>query len=283
MLPKVNQSLSLSDWVTNSTEQLKSVDIPSARLDAELILADTLNLTRTYIHTHPEKLIPQVLLPILQARLQLRISRVPIAYILGYKEFYGRRFAVTPATLVPRPETEDIITVIKQLEGGSTTPKTAIDVGTGSGNIGITIALELPHIDVTLSDISHKALTVAKSNTKALQCKNIHISPPGSLLSNITGQFDYIIANLPYVDKKWTDTSPELNYEPATALYANKSGLELIFQLIKQVPNNLKLNGYLLLEADPSQHQAIIKAASQYKIKATQNLGYCLVLQLQVQ
>ena len=111
----IRQSTTVLDWLKYASTSLKSVNIKSSQLDAELILQDTLSVAKTFLRAHPEYIIPEYFLPILNARLSLRVDHVPIAYILKYKEFYGRKFKVTPATLIPRPESEDIINAIKIL------------------------------------------------------------------------------------------------------------------------------------------------------------------------
>ena len=136
--------MDISTWLKLATKQLKDIGITSARLDAELLLAETLRKPRTYLHAHLNEDIDPRRVDIANARLDLRLERVPLAYILGYKEFFGRKFRVTPAVLVPRPETEDLMTIFLQLTEADIAPKTVIDIGTGSGILGITAALERP-------------------------------------------------------------------------------------------------------------------------------------------
>ena len=142
--------MTISTWLKLATKHLKDIGIASARLDAELLLAETLRKPRTYLHAHLDEEIDPRRVDIANARLDLRLERVPLAYILGYKEFFGRKFRVTPAVLVPRPETEDLMTIFLQLTEADITPKTVIDVGTGSGVLGITAALERPQFRTIL-------------------------------------------------------------------------------------------------------------------------------------
>lgn len=267
--------MDISTWLRHATKQLKDVGITSNRLDAELILSHTIRKPRTYLHAHLDELIDQRRKDIADARLQLRLERVPLAYIMGHKEFYGRRFKVSPATLIPRPESEDIIETLLAASSGEITPKILIDVGTGSGALAITAKLERPHLQVTASDISSKALAIAKDNAQAHQA-DIHFRTM-DLLNDHAGPIDYLIANLPYVDASWTDTSPELKHEPSEALYAPDGGLRIINKLLPQAKRWLTKSGLLLLEADPSQHEAIIKEASKkHHLKHVQTKGYCL-------
>lgn len=272
--------MTIAQWLRIAKQQLQQAGISSAQLDSELLLAHAMQVNRTYLHAHTDEDFFVGFLPILAAQLQLRTERVPIAYILGYKEFYGRTFTVTPRVLVPRPESEVIIETLLQYEQKTNPyqqPKTAIDIGTGSGILGITAALELPYLHVTLSDISADALAVAKTNANKLQAPVV-IAQPANLLDNTSTAYDYIIANLPYVDKDWSDTSPELIHEPAEALYADNNGLALIYQLLSQAPAVLAPQGTLLLEADPTQFSAIIEHAARYDLKPHQQNDYCLTL-----
>ncbi len=253
----------IKDWLRSAANQLAAAGISSAKLDAEIILAHTLRENRTYLHAHDDEPLSPRRLEIADARLQLRIDRTPIAYIVGHKEFYGRLFRVNPSTLIPRPESEMIITILKELTAQSTlgldpSPHRLVDVGTGTGCLGISAKLELPELEVTLLDVSRHALKIAETNAKWLHAK-VTVTR-SDLLQAYPLVADYIIANLPYVDPEW-QRSPETNFEPALALFADDAGLALINKLIEQAPSRLNPGGYLLLEADPRQHAAIIKTA----------------------
>lgn len=267
--------MNISTWLRSATKQLKDIGIASARLDAELILVNTLRKNRTYLHAHLDEEIDPRRVDIANARLDLRLDRVPLAYILGYKEFYGRNFVVSPAVLVPRPESEDVVSLFLQLTMDEISPKTLIDVGTGSGCLGITIALERPNIAVILSDISKRALQIAEKNADNLAA-NVKTQRQ-SLFNGQIEPVDYIIANLPYVDARWK-TSPELRYEPSEALFADNGGLKLIYELIAQAPRHLPKKGLLVLEADPEQHPAVIEYAAKYGFTHAKTLGYALAL-----
>ncbi len=232
----------------NASSWLSST--PVNRLDAELILARILGKDRTFLHAHPEYNLSTAEVEQANAAASRRSLGEPLAYILGHKEFYGRIFTVTRDTLVPRPETEALIEVIKSLK-----PHKILDVGTGSGCIAVTLALELPNSQIDAIDISLKALAAARQNAENLGADvNFFQS---NLLENIAGQYDLIVANLPYVDASWDWLSRELAFEPQNALYADDGGLALIKQLIAQAPAHLKAHGYLILEADRSQHKKI--------------------------
>jgi release factor glutamine methyltransferase len=270
----------INEWLKDATQKLESAGIKSARLDAEIILAHTLRKPRTYIHSHDKDTISSRHAEIADARLALRLDRVPIAYIIGHKEFYGRRFNVTSATLIPRPESETLIEMLNEL-----VPSTRqlikdtvhlVDVGTGSGCLGITAKLENPEITVTLLDISRHALNVAEKNASELNADVSIIK--SDLLEQYPHRANFIIANLPYVDPAW-EVSLETAYEPQQALFANDSGLNLIKQLLEQSPNYIVDQGYILLEADPRQHKDIISYANKYGFRLLKTDNFCIAMQ----
>ena len=267
----------IHDWLSEATEDLKKAEIPTAQLDAELILSHTLRAPRTYLHAHPDNEILAREREIADSRLALRVDRVPLAYIIGHKEFYGRQFIVTPSVLIPRPESEAIIDVLKEALPDTTAlldnTKRLVDVGTGSGCLGITAKLEFPELDVTLTDISRHALAVAEKNAKALHANVTTIR--SDLLHSYPLQPAIIIANLPYVDETW-ERSPETNYEPAAALFARGGGLSFIKRLIVQASQMLPTGGLMLLEADPEQHQAIQAMARTHGFRHVLTRDYCL-------
>lgn len=269
--------MTISSWLIDATKQLKDIGIDTNRLDAELILAHTLRKPRTYLHAHLDEEIDPRRKDIANARLDLRLDRTPLAYILGHKEFYGRRFTVNPSVLIPRPESETMVEWLLELTAEEITPKKLIDVGTGSGCLGITAKLERPQLEVTLIDIDTKALKVAERNANTYNAA-LH-TRRDNLLDRQGFAVDYVLANLPYVDVTWTDTSPELRHEPAKALYASNGGLKLIYQLIPQLTRWLAPGGIALLEADPTQHAAIKKAAETDGLSSLVSRDYILGLQ----
>lgn len=272
-------SVNLNTWLNQATVRLNTAGISSARLDVEIILAHTIKQSRTYMHAHDDEPLDDRLKEIADTRLGLRIDRTPIAYIVGHKDFYGHQFKVNTATLIPRPESETIIdSVIKIALEDDKLPENLriVDVGTGSGCLGITLKLELPKAKVTLLDISQQALTVASANAKPLNA-NINMLK-SDLLSEYFPRPDVIVANLPYVDKAW-EVSPELEFEPASALFASDGGLSLIYKLIKQASKLMSTSKYLVLEADPSQHDDIKSCAQENHFNHLFTSGYCLVFQ----
>jgi release factor glutamine methyltransferase len=214
-------------------------------------------------------------------------SGTPLAYVRGYQDFYDRDFIVTPDVLIPRPETEQMIDAVLNLAGKSYLPGVKpserrlpeepilIDVGTGSGCIAITLAKELPEATIYATDVSEKAIKIAQKNAK------LHgVSPKyiiSHLLNNVNFTPDVVVANLPYVDKNWGWLDEKsLGYEPSLALYADDHGLALIKELIDECSGR-KIE-YLILEADPSQHQKIVTYAKGYDLMETRGFIVCMHL-----
>ena len=226
----------MADWLARAQARLADAGVPSARLDAELLLCHAAAQQRTWLHAHSDEPLAPRVLAAANAMLTRRTQREPLAYVVGYKEFYGREFTVTPDVLIPRPESETMLELL----------------------LGITAALELPGSQVTLLDISPAARAVAAANARrhGAWVRTLH----SDLLADYPLELppaDAILANLPYVDESWPDTSPELAYEPRLALYANQGGYELILRLLHEAAAVLQPGGILLLEADARQHSTI--------------------------
>ena len=204
-------------------------------------------------------------------------------------DFYGREFIITPDVLIPRPETEMIVDAVLNLAGKAYLPgvKPAprvlpknpriLDVGTGSGCIATSLALELPEARVSACDISEKALDVAQKNAAKLGAKVEFLK--SDLMNDVDGDFDVVVANLPYVDEDWNWIDKEaLAREPAIALYAKDGGLALIKKLISQATK--RKVPYLILEADPCQHRQAIECADVCDYRLFKIHGFCLALTL---
>ena len=237
-------------------------------------------------------------------------ANLPKAYKDGHQNFYGRDFIVTPDVLIPRPETEQIIDAVLNLAGKSYLPgvrsakrvlppnPTILDIGTGSGCIAITVKKELPEAEVYATDISEKALKIAQKNAAkhgtpisfiiSHLCQNVNnpkdCYPRGVGSTKRKNSFcthapstvkfapDVIVANLPYVDENWGWLDKEaLSHEPSIALYADDHGLKLIKELIDTVNSK-----YLVLEADPCQHQDIISYAAKKGLQHLETRGFIL-------
>ena len=274
--------MTIDEWLKDATNELADDLLPSPRLDAEIILAHSLRHPRTYLHAHGDETISPRDEDIANARIELRKERIPVAYIIGHKEFYGRRFVVSPSVLIPRPESEQLITMLKKqlsdtvaLPGVAT--KRLVDIGTGSGCLGITAKLEFPELSVGLLDKSRHALKIAEKNARLLGADVEAFT--SDLLTGYPYSPDIIIANLPYVDRSW-DVSPELASEPEEALYADDEGLAIIKRCIDQVAARAKPGALLLLEADPRQLDAITRYGNEHGLKEIDRDEFAVALRL---
>lgn len=247
--------MTVGDLLHQATVTFEQAGIASARLDAQILVGRALKQNKAWLLAHSDDELPASTLPLLHDQIRRRAAREPIAYILGVREFYGRNFKVTPEVLIPRPATEQLVAQLRTLPLPDNA--TVLDVGSGSGAIAITTALELPHTQVAACDISPEAVAVAESNAERLGAQVYFFT---SDLLEHAEKYDLIVANLPYVAHDW-ERSPETSFEPTLALFAHDNGLALIKKLLAEAPAHLNINGFLVLEADPRQFSAIKQAA----------------------
>lgn len=260
---KGQASTSVQGALVWAMQALLSSDDDNPHLDAEVLLGHVLGLTRAQIHAHPDRQLDAAELDSYYELIERRRQHEPVAYILGYKEFYGLDFYLDRRVLIPRPETE--LLVEKGLEIGRAAPYllTIADVGTGSGAIAISLAVHLPQAIIYALDASPKALEVAAINCRRHNVeRRVHLLQ-GNLLSPLPEPVDLIVANLPYVSEAeweqlpWTITA----YEPRSALDGGPDGLEAIRRLLAQARSHLKLQATILLEIGATQGAAITDLA----------------------
>jgi release factor glutamine methyltransferase len=236
----------IREALRNAANRLESHRVSSPRLNAEVILAHCLGVDKTYLYTHDDRALDDAEFQKIEDALYERISGVPVQYIVGRQEFYGRYFLVNPDVLIPRPETEFIVEAVLDLHPhpGSS----IIDVGTGSGCIGLTLALELPESHVTISDISYEALTTAKANAVQLGARSSIVCM--DLLEAASGPFDIVVSNPPYVSRGESSRlqTEVREHEPHVALFGEEAGLAAYRKLIPSAENVLKKGGYLIME-----------------------------------
>lgn len=239
----------LGDWLRRAAELLDQAGIASPKLEAQVLAAHGLGQDRTWVLSHPEHVVTAPLDDLLRRRL----DHEPLAYILAWREFYGRRFAVRPGVLIPRQETEVLVEVaLDRIPTGAS--QRILDIGVGSGAIAITIALERPNTRVVGVDVSPEALAVAASNASALgaavELVEADLFPPGPT------QFDLIVSNPPYVARG--DAIGEgVAFEPELALYGGGDGLEVFRRLATEAPARLASGGTLLVEIGAGQAHAV--------------------------
>lgn len=234
--------------------------MPSPRLNAELLLMFTLGCDRAYLFAHPERELTEEESARYNHALTGRSKGIPAQYITGHQEFWGMDFIVSPAVLIPRPETEHVVERVLELLASwlqlvSAPPHASaklklVDVGTGSGCIALTLAKELPQVEIHATDISAEALEVARANSARLNMEPRVTFHQTDLLSGIPGPFDVVVSNPPYVGLAEEDqVQLEVRkFEPRTAVFAGESGLEVIECLVPQAFAVLKPGGWFVME-----------------------------------
>lgn len=219
----------LDTWITSAAERLAESGVESPRLEAQILAAHGVGKERAWLLAHGDEAAP---LDRLETMLLRRGKREPLAYILGYREFFGRRFAVDSRVLIPRPETESLVEFALSLYAAEE-PIRVLDLATGSGCIGITLALERPHWEVWASDVSPDALDVAKANAANLGADvRFELSDLFQSLPNET--FDLVVTNPPYIAGD-AQLMPEVRkWEPPGALYSGVDGFEIYRRLAEE-------------------------------------------------
>jgi len=232
----------------------------SARLDAELLLAQALGMRRLDLYLQFDRRLSDDELSDYRDLTKRRARGEPVAYLVGHKEFMALDFEVTPAVLVPNPDTEVLVQRAVEIARQAKGPLRVADVGTGSGCIAIAIAHYAPEVEVWASDISREALEVAERNVaKHGLTERVHLDC-GDLLDPLPGSFDLVCANLPYV-AAGAELPVEVKGQPASALYAADGGTALVLRLLEVAPVRLNPGGRLLAEVDPAIASAARDAA----------------------
>lgn len=257
-----------------------------------------LTLDRSYLAAHGEEELSAETLAKLRAALERRAQGEPLAYIVGEKEFYGRKFRVDARVLIPRPETETLVDLVRERtqsaaqdlcqfvtdfatasrqsvsRQGAQTGR-ILEIGTGSGCLAVTLALELPEAEVVATDVSAEALIVAQENARRLGAR-IEFRR-ADLLAGLAGEFEVLVANLPYVDANWGWLEHKsLDYEPAGALYSEQGGLAHYARLLEQLgAAEAKVRArWLVLEADPCQQDELARLAAAQGWRLVERRGF---------
>ncbi len=260
--------MTLHEAITRATAQLGTspdLRVDSAR-DASSLLRHALGISHATQLADPNRLLPPEGQAVFDSLVQRRLDNEPMQYIIGEQEFYGLALLVTPAVLIPRPETEHLVEAVlaemKLAALDCSQPFRILDVGTGSGAIAIALAVHLPHAHLTALDLSTAALEVAATNAARHNLADRIRFLESDLLAALTPDelpFDVIVSNPPYVPTAdRASLHPQVrDHEPATALFAGPDGLDLYRRLIPQTRAALKPGGLLALEIGHSQQQAI--------------------------
>ena len=247
------------DLLKKSIEYIQSKGIKEAKLDTELIFSEVLNYDRMMLSLSFTREITEAEKEKIREMLKKRaVDKLPVQYILGYEEFYGRRFEVNKAVLIPRPETERLVEeCIKRLT--ETNGKYVLDIGAGSGAIGVSIAKELPNTKVLACDLSEDALEVAKLNAEKLEATNIKFIKSDVFSEIKYKEFDLIVSNPPYIpQEEYENLQVEVKlHEPQMALTDTKDGYYFYKKISREAPNYLKSGGVLAFEVGYNQSEEI--------------------------
>jgi len=247
-----------------TTDYLKRHGAESPRLDAEVLLAESMGCQRIQLYTTFDQEPGESVRASFRELVRRRAEGAPVAYLVGRREFYSLSFRVTADVLIPRPETELLVVALLDLarHRPHDPPAEVCDVGTGSGILAVCAAKYLPGAQVTAVDLSPKAIEVARANAAAHGLDGRITYVQSDLLAGLPQQqqFDFILSNPPYVSQQeYASLAPEVrNYEPQMALLAGPSGTEVIQRLLPEAAQRLRPGGWLILEISPMIHESVL-------------------------
>ena len=248
--------MTLEQVLQRAREELTRHKIDDPAVEAEVLLRHTLGLTRSQLYLELGREINPDQKDRLENLVARRISGEPTAYITGRREFYGLDFYVDRRVLIPRPESE--VLVEKALELGKRGSRSFADIGSGSGCIAVSLAVNMPQATIYAADISEDALAVAELNCSSHQVESRVCLLQGDLLSPLPHAVDVIIANLPYVRRSDLPSVNTSGYEPVLALDGGEDGLDPIRALIAQSASKLNLPGFIALEIGQGQKEVVV-------------------------
>ena len=242
----------LDEWLRHATTRLDLAGVDSPRLEAQVLAAHVLRVDRSWLLAYPEHDFNDLAG---EGLLQRREGGEPLAYLVGHREFYGRKFGVDSSVLVPRQETEELAEAALELSSRQT--RSILDVGTGSGVLAVTLKLERPEWDVTAVDVSPEALATASANARFHRAAVRFVLSDG--FEALLGEsFDLIVSNPPYIGDDEILASEVRDWEPSGALFAGPTGLEFYARLANEAAGYLSDGGLLLLEVGHTQAAAVV-------------------------
>lgn len=252
--------ISCGDWLKNNLALLQGKsEFPYT--ETLVLLSFVMNKKKEWLLAHPEVSLSEEQEIQLGVNVNRLIEGEPLPYLTGIQAFYGLDFYVTPAVLIPRPETELLVEEAIQWLGAHPARRTAIDVGTGSGAIAVTLADQVPDLNLTAVDLSPNVLEVARTNAQKFGVsERIHFLE-SDLLDTVDGQFDLLAANLPYIPTSTLESLPVLKYEPRQALDGGPDGLCYIRKFLQQAVLHTKPGSLILLEIEASQGDLVLTLA----------------------
>lgn len=254
--------MQLKPALASAIEQFEAADVGSPRLNAETLLMFVLGVNRAYLYAHPERELTSEEQATYREAITQRSAGVPSQYITGHQEFWGLDFVVSPAVLIPRPETEHLVETVLELAREVSAPR-IVDVGTGSGCIALALARELNSAEVYGVDLSLDALEIARANAARLQLEQRVEFLRSNVLEELAAfrDFDFVVSNPPYVGLNEADKVQRsvFKFEPRMAVFAGENGLDVIRPLIEQAHSALKPGGYLAMEIGYSMRDAVLE------------------------
>lgn len=269
--------VTVRDALRVATERLVEAGIPTPRLDAEVLLAHVLGARREHLYAHPERRLDAGEYAAYQAALERRLTRLPVAYITGRKEFMSLEFLVDENVLIPRPETETLVeAVIERLRGheaeardggGGRAPVIVADIGTGSGAIAVSVAWFVRHASLIAVDISPGALRVARENARRHGVEDRIEFLEGDLLSPLAGRgleggIHAVVSNPPYLSRRMmASLPPEVAKEPRAALAGGDAGLDFAQAILDGARAYLAADGFVALEVGHDQAETVRRLA----------------------
>jgi release factor glutamine methyltransferase len=240
--------VTVREALRSAAERLELHHVSNHRLTSELLVAHVLSVSREYLYAHDDRLLSEDEAQKIEDLLYDRVGGVPLQYIVGKQEFWGRYFTVNPSVLIPRPETEYIVEAVLENRQKELPSTAVLDVGTGSGCIAVTLALEIPGALVCAADISEAALRVARQNAADLSATVNFVCM--DVVDAVSGRFHFIVSNPPYVRR---DDIPRLQrevreHEPHVALFSTEDELAIYRRLVTGAGQMLSPGGYLIME-----------------------------------
>lgn len=273
--------MDLASLLQQFTRQLKQAGIGTARLDVLILLEDVLSKDRAWLLAHPDTKILSKDFNKLQSLIARRAKHEPLAYVRGKVEFYGHEFVVNRHVLVPRPESETMIDILKAVVTKNyTTDKKVFmaDIGSGSGALGITAALEVPNSRVELIEIDSEAIKVAKANVDLFTSGMImHAS---DLLAGVDQAYDILLCNLPYVPDDFS-INLAASHEPGLAIFGGPDGLNIYRRLFDHLQKRYQKPLYILCESLPPQHAELAKIAAESSYSLQKSTDFIQLFQYQ--
>ena len=256
--------MQLKQAVDSAYQLFVENDVPSPRLNAELLLLFVLSRERAYLYAHPERELTPDEQSNFDEIIRERARGCPTQYITGHQEFWGLDLLVSPAVLIPRPETEHVVEtvleLVKEYPFDGPGHLRLVDVGTGSGCIALALASELPHAEIHACDISEEALEIARVNAARLALGGKVLFRKSDLLNVYAGEkFDFVISNPPYVGEHDADKVQKQvrEFEPKIAVFSGREGMEIYRRLIPQAHEQLRPGGWFIAEIGYSEEQNV--------------------------